>query len=878
MAVPILCEPAFDRYSPGWIATAAMLKKNVLQLAPFLLATTFCFSVIQFAFWSINLKREPGHGYDGLLETLLAVLPLVFGVGVAGLSLASERETRTWNWMSSIPIHWSTSLLSYLAVSIGIASLCLAINWIVFAILSNDSTGFVWGIGYLESYQSYSEKVILSIASGFVSLILSILFCSLAILLIPEGLTAIATGVGVSMVLQTVVLQSLARWVSVPDPLWLILDSGLLLAVPSALLLGLLYRWRWYVGQSVAISSTWSGGWFERRPATGILKIRMESQFEVVRSPFWALVRHSIRSGVGFYGMIGAWSVGCCLFRFVMFARFHHLSDVFLESMVGWPTAILLGGTLFASDHSHQRFRFLADKGIEPMAFYGARLLFPLGYVLVIQAMIRTADRLIGRFDTTDWVIAAYQILVFFLGTFASLCMRRSVIALVTAFGSSLIFFLQIVYAEGVAVLLYANRSYPLSQIPQVLTIAIMIGVIVGLSALWLVRCWMIEDRPHAKLVAAFWICFATFPFVLFPAVSSLFAWSIPTDPIEPSLYRPLSAFSNRPSTETSVPWSAQVDATRGSLRIPDHNQVDALSGLRIGLIKQQLSIGYEPLLDQYGRHNAAARRNPSSSRVMQQLVELAGAIVEHQVDPRPIDVTLEQMDKCLIAGIVWNDASMRVAAVKGIVELRAAKAYWDSPSVQSATEPESLYPWQLMSRDIRVLESLCLVPPAELGEQVTKELFASRFPKLMSSDEMQLVISNQAMRRQHLVLRSGVPISNDERQIFRINVTEQQASVQGTLFSSPFLWMPRREWSRAIHREWNEDLQWLSRISSGEFKRDHVERNRWPFNRWPVDGSSSAGTSGLGEMYAYYCFLRDFVASRIVENRAVVPTAPEND
>lgn len=299
------------------------------------------------------------NSYDGWRHTIIFVgVPGLFAVGAGALIVGQEKELRTLQWLSSLPISARDILSTKLLVGLaGLVFVWLA-SWLIAGATGDWPTTvsrnievlpfvahsfFVLTVGFATAWR---------LKSSFVSLLLLIPLAGLPLLL--ASLQASAFG-------RTQQLEYLNLWMMIYSGLFAVafLWWGYRIGLRQ---LGPQSGMPW-VAQASGQASL-AAIPFRRQPAT----------------PFVALVwQFAMQNRVALLGLTAVWLL------VALAAPVDTASQqiVFLGGLVGWLVCSWLGMSVFQSDSHDRRAMFLADRGVAPWKVWVTRQVLPLACVLL---------------------------------------------------------------------------------------------------------------------------------------------------------------------------------------------------------------------------------------------------------------------------------------------------------------------------------------------------------------------------------------------------------------------------------------------------------------------------------------------------------------
>ena len=493
-----------------------LLWKDYRQMRPALLG---CWAILtSILLFMCILQLVSRRGEIILADSILIVLsaPTLAAMAASGILIGHERQTRTWNWTSSIPVPWVSSLVSKTVVWFASSVMMVATLWIVYTLLMLLCR--VWG---MDAYpiQPWITPQIVVMTVLVVPLIVYICF-SYAALLWNDTLSAF---VGASLVVGAIFIL-----LSDPVPRILLADRwggtassntqllGMFLVLVGLVLLPFVlmvraYEWRWTSGQLASI------GWGRRlsAPVSAVQRrIAWHSYGMSGESPgeFRMLLTHAISISLGTRLMI---SLGTFALVALASGGNRNSGGVELAAIMG---AALMGVTAFAADQSLSAYKFFADRGVRWVKLLFAHLLPPL--VLAMVPVVVASS--IGHGHWLAPVCSALA--VFCVGVFCSLCSSMALLSVCMTVGALMLAGLAAATLESIW------NQFLQDSVPYYLSITILIAefLVLVVAFVNLVRRWLIHDRVYGVAhyvatllvgvigthVAAVCLCFLTVPSV----------------------------------------------------------------------------------------------------------------------------------------------------------------------------------------------------------------------------------------------------------------------------------------------------------------------------------------------------------------------------
>ena len=404
------------------------LWKDFRQIWTVILAVIGGITLIQLTFIAARSLVDLPMIWNNLIETTLTLAgigSLLTIVGSAAMMIGHERQTGTWGWASSLPASWAQTLASKLIVSfassalVGLALCCIPL--IVYTLRQSD-------ISFSMPDSTYYLTTIVAVFFQAWA------FFYLATLLFKDPMTGMVCASIVSVFIQMVAgAWSIEYRATESSTLILVQASISLLAFGS--MIGV-YRWRWRLGQHSEFS------------------LRRENVSYVVPAKAVYLL-----SNPSEWRMLLSLSAQNMLVFRVLLAVSSTLFLAWLSSQLPLPAqgiesigvilalvSLGFGLTAFMGDQANGRFRFLADRGVNPIAMVTSRLAVP--WCLLLLCLFTSLLLSIGPFLVLPngvpkyWSSLSVELLFvwclivcccFSVGALSSLCFRQPIIACFSA-------------------------------------------------------------------------------------------------------------------------------------------------------------------------------------------------------------------------------------------------------------------------------------------------------------------------------------------------------------------------------------------------------------------------------------------------------------
>jgi hypothetical protein len=340
-----------------------------------------------------------------------------------GLLIGNERETRTWDWSSTLPVSWRGALASKFLVS----TACCVIMLFALGIIPACS----WLSGHRTTLPDW-QTLLMFVLIYALALLDLFFFLTFVTLLFRETLHALIFGLGCYFIVLILVAGLSDSWSNGSSPssfsselLEGIVFVTLRLVFLFLTVLGTLafFRWRWGSGQGIVLS-VWRGD--TRFAPTSLSGFRQAacSEFQALLVQSWHSTRTVLLSVVL---AVIALSSYCTL-----------AGDPWIPALpvIAALAAVVCGVLSFAGEQTSNRFRFLADRGVNPSKWILARILPTalFGIICVLIALhandLRHWEYAHQRYFPTMHMICAISFLV---GALSSICFQRATLALCIA-------------------------------------------------------------------------------------------------------------------------------------------------------------------------------------------------------------------------------------------------------------------------------------------------------------------------------------------------------------------------------------------------------------------------------------------------------------
>lgn len=483
----------------------AVLYRDLKQIAPphlLLFGILALTGVVQVMFLGLTSGAE---WFRNLPDLCLSVVPVMSALICAAVLIGQERELGGWNWTTSLPVGSDRVLLLRSLLAAGAAGISVALAMVLVFLLQIH--------GGLKSVAWDS----LLIASA----IWLQTWCALAItmLLADQVFWGLVTGGIAAGLLQFLqpppVLNNPDLSVFSPrgeslNPAWLAVNP----LVHAALIVSLvwIHRWRWGQGRDVRIWEALS----QRRlgaagdPASSVIDwpVTAGTRIGMARALTW----QSLRMPGTLVRVIACGTV--LLWCGVLFDPLFTRTLIAENQIALFAVFLLLGMAGFVGDWRRNAYRFLATQGATPWKVVIARMSGPFAIALAIAMAVHWFAGVLPDSRVTYsrtgipglWIGA----IGWSVGCLCGICIRSSIIAMLTSAGLCLAIIGGLLAASLLMPTVKGSMQWQPGSIPASLDLrqtlelvapgwAMAPVVLTFACGIWLVRRWLLLDRPGLK-------------------------------------------------------------------------------------------------------------------------------------------------------------------------------------------------------------------------------------------------------------------------------------------------------------------------------------------------------------------------------------------
>ncbi len=445
-----------------------LLWKEFRFLSPLVLLTigiALLLQIVQF-----TTKKETHSG--GIELYLAEAIPILVGMICIGISIGHERDNRSWNWFSSIPVPWkhvlsSKAIVAFMLVTFSVVVLQLSehvlFNWLKKT--DNGSTPF-------------SERVVYPVTIAF-SYFLVTFF---SVLVTRQTISGLFLGLAI-LIFEQILL-----------PTYAVVLMSLIIAS-----IGLpLFRWRWTSGQYVDIGQSMVDFVSRSKKPNEVLKVNLTRLTLRKASPFQAILWQVSHQSLPI--MIPAFLIGasCAVLLLQDQVRMNYpwLGAGIMLAVLATSIAIM------HNDVRQHQFRFLSDRGLSVWPGLLARLgLLAIVLVLPLPFMQQQGKEFFPLLILASFSVAGIAI------------SNSAIIALVVAILGSLTYGITVSSLTDLG--RTARQNHEFLQAFFDWNIHVHIGVFSAITLLTTVWLWNVRYRRSNRLLIVRFVFLSLVAFVI---------------------------------------------------------------------------------------------------------------------------------------------------------------------------------------------------------------------------------------------------------------------------------------------------------------------------------------------------------------------------
>jgi hypothetical protein len=495
-------------YHASSLTWKRLLWKEFKQILP-LVITLVGIGILLHLLGLLTAKYSP-EAFHGAIFVLM---PSLLAVGIGPMLVSQEKELRTLSWIGSLPIQRSTIVFSKMIVSV----VGLGLAWLIGLIAVSVVCPTVFSRGNL--YDTYA--ILWPINTFFIAM----LSFSLA-WICPTAISALITLLPVAaMPLMLAWLQAElfpGTWLQdssrkMPSLLASILNYGVV-AIVVALIASRYGRLSFVSSRSPSKWIAWWNGLDLRYRPTAHARASTQG---MVPSLLWQITKQNRLIAVFASSIV---ILPCVAYFFLSDFGFTRTSgSEAIVVFVGSITALLLcwlGASVFGSDGTKQRIRFLADRGVSPGLVWWTRQIIPLSIVILALGCwyflyaYAAGNEPLGsyprRVPPLPWLIIGLVIMAIYASTqWCSQWIRSSLVAFCVA--------------PAAAIGAIAYGGFTISSLGSPLWLVAVSIVITFVASRVMMRPWM-----DGRFGIRYWLSQAGFLFaaILVPAIPFLITYA----------------------------------------------------------------------------------------------------------------------------------------------------------------------------------------------------------------------------------------------------------------------------------------------------------------------------------------------------------------
>ena len=341
---------------------------------------------------------------------IACIAPILFAIGACGMLVGNEREDGSWEWSSSLPLSWRSAVASKLFVALAGAVATGAVLAVIPVVLL--LTGRIVVVDPALAIVFFSSLTILAVLEVIAYFCLaSLLLRDTLTALVIAGLALCAGQIVIPALSLEIAMEGLVSWGLTEESAGLLIlygsSMGILLVGMVAMLVA--FQWRWTTGQISGLAM--------RANPTASAPPTAAYAYLTTQSPgSWrVLLRLALVSSL--WLRASAVALVC-----LMPVTPRGLDLVLLVLAAG-----ILGLSAFEGDQAHQRYRFLADRGVAPWEVVVSRLGIASTWMLAMWCILAYTPLRSAGFEWTSAIVLCG--LAFLGSALAAICFRKPVVA-----------------------------------------------------------------------------------------------------------------------------------------------------------------------------------------------------------------------------------------------------------------------------------------------------------------------------------------------------------------------------------------------------------------------------------------------------------------
>lgn len=388
------------RWNPqSWPSSAwRLFWKEFRQLLPLLWALLAVGALLQLI-GAIQSAINPSLANTGLHRIALVLMPSLFAVGAGAMLVSQEKELRTLQWLSSLPIPakqivWTKFFCGLVGLLLCWSGSCLIAVVFCPEVFATPTNTAIYSEVSGLAFTYFTNSLFLLVASMVTGWIFKSAWVAL-VMMVPIAIVPVAI---------------LAVMADAGDEWFRSAFASFLVYSASAVVLAFAGRF-WGRSSFVSVANPWLGRFTYRAPSR-LRSLTIPEDWRplpAVPSLLWQIGWQNKMLWVSAVSIL----LGGCSLLFV--DRFVGASIAGFIAIASFILFSWLGASTFGSDGDKKRIQFLADRGVSPGLIWWTRQFFPLCLVTIYFVLFVLAAFVVS----TSPRAAPVPVFVFLGGMFA---------------------------------------------------------------------------------------------------------------------------------------------------------------------------------------------------------------------------------------------------------------------------------------------------------------------------------------------------------------------------------------------------------------------------------------------------------------------------
>lgn len=340
--------------------------KELRQLVPMLIMLPTIAAVLLLLYWITN--ETDHHSWPAGVVVFLG-MPGLFAVGAGALLVGQEKESRTILWLSSLPIRSQTIV----RIKTAAAVLGLAVLWFISGIYFLSRERFESPMSDVEHFWVWPANSLFLLFAGFALAWKNKSALVALLLVVPIAI--------VPYVLAVLVHRTLAVGNGIErDP-----SAATVISVQLVCSVIALVAADWIGCRALLPEWVKAKRVKHAQESTGNLRSdSFSASYGATQSPLPALIWQFAKQSRALLIGASVMLIVASSFSFLTSVGSRPPAPDALAVLLGYLGVSWLGVSVFQSDSSHQRIRFLADRGISPRLVWVTRQVVPITIIVTI--------------------------------------------------------------------------------------------------------------------------------------------------------------------------------------------------------------------------------------------------------------------------------------------------------------------------------------------------------------------------------------------------------------------------------------------------------------------------------------------------------------